>query len=155
MKYHWYFRYHFTAVTTCHFIGAVIGIWRIHINSYPQLVNSEIVFTIYISIFPVWCICLIMTGWQDQSLLGIRCSQIIIIWPYLRNAICDTWSNTGISSSSVYLLYIRTRSFCHVHPDNKVHGANMGPAWVLPAPDGPHACPMNFAIRVPHVQASL
>ena len=23
-------------------------------------------------------------------------------------------------------------------PDKKVHGANMGPAWVLSAPDGPH-----------------
>ena len=32
-------------------------------------------------------------------------------------------------------------------PDSKVHGANMGPTWVLSAPDGPHAGPMNFAIR--------
>ena len=23
-------------------------------------------------------------------------------------------------------------------PDSKVHGANMGPTWVLSAPDGPH-----------------
>ena len=30
--------------------------------------------------------------------------------------------------------------------DSKVHGANMGPAWVLSAPDGPHVGPMNFAI---------
>ena len=33
-------------------------------------------------------------------------------------------------------------------PDNKVHGANMGPTWVLSAPDGPHVGPMNLAIRV-------
>ena len=32
-------------------------------------------------------------------------------------------------------------------PDNKVHGANMGPTWVLSAPDGPHTGPMNLAIR--------
>ena len=32
-------------------------------------------------------------------------------------------------------------------PDNKVHGANMGPTWVLSAPDGPHVGPMNLAIR--------
>ena len=32
-------------------------------------------------------------------------------------------------------------------PDSKVHGANMGPTWVLPAPDGPHVGPMQFAIR--------
>ena len=32
-------------------------------------------------------------------------------------------------------------------PDSKVHGANMGPTWVLAAPDGPHVGPMNLAIR--------
>ena len=28
------------------------------------------------------------------------------------------------------------------------NGANMGPTWVLSAPDGPHVGPMNLAIRV-------
>ena len=32
-------------------------------------------------------------------------------------------------------------------PDNKVHGANMKPTWVLSAPDLPHVGPMNFATR--------
>ena len=32
-------------------------------------------------------------------------------------------------------------------PDSKVHGANMGPTWVLSAPDGPHIGAMNLAIR--------
>ena len=32
-------------------------------------------------------------------------------------------------------------------PDSKVHGANIGPTWVLPTPDGPHVGPMNLAIR--------
>ena len=32
-------------------------------------------------------------------------------------------------------------------PDSKIHGANMGPTWVLLAPDGPHVGPMHFAIR--------
>ena len=32
-------------------------------------------------------------------------------------------------------------------PDSKVYGANIGPTWVLSAPDGPHVGPMNFAIR--------
>ena len=32
------------------------------------------------------------------------------------------------------------------YPDSKVHGANMGPTWVLSAPDGPHVGPMNLAI---------
>ena len=32
-------------------------------------------------------------------------------------------------------------------PDSKVHWANMGPTWVLLAPDGPHVGPMNLATR--------
>ena len=31
--------------------------------------------------------------------------------------------------------------------NNKVHGANMGPTWVLSAPDGPHVGPTNLVIR--------
>ena len=34
--------------------------------------------------------------------------------------------------------------------DSKVHGANMGPVWVLSAPDGPHVGPMSLAIRDTH-----
>ena len=33
-------------------------------------------------------------------------------------------------------------------PDSKVHEANMGPTWVLSAPDGLHVGPMNLAIRL-------
>ena len=33
-----------------------------------------------------------------------------------------------------------------VIPDGKVHGANMGPTWVLSAPGGSHVGPMDFAI---------
>ena len=32
-------------------------------------------------------------------------------------------------------------------PDSKVHRVNMGPTWVLSAPDGPLVGPMNLAIR--------
>ena len=32
-------------------------------------------------------------------------------------------------------------------PDTKVHGANVGPTWVLSVPDGLHIGPMNLAIR--------
>ena len=35
---------------------------------------------------------------------------------------------------------------CNI-PDSKVHGANMGPTWVLSALDGSHISPMNLAIR--------
>ena len=32
-------------------------------------------------------------------------------------------------------------------PYSAIHGANMGPTWVLSAPDGPRVVPMNLAIR--------
>ena len=32
------------------------------------------------------------------------------------------------------------------NPDSKVHENNMGPTWILSAPDGPHVGPMNHAI---------
>ena len=35
----------------------------------------------------------------------------------------------------------------HAVQDNKDHGANMGPTWVLSVPGGPHVGPMNLAIR--------
>ena len=35
-----------------------------------------------------------------------------------------------------------------VYPDNKVHGANMGPIWGRQDPGGPYFGPMNFAIWV-------
>ena len=37
--------------------------------------------------------------------------------------------------------------YIHGVPDSKVHGANMGPTWVLSAPDGPHVGSTNLAIR--------
>ena len=33
-----------------------------------------------------------------------------------------------------------------ITPDSKIHEANMGPTWVLSAPDAPHAGPMKLAI---------
>ena len=36
----------------------------------------------------------------------------------------------------------------HHYPNIKVHEANMGPTWVMSAPDGPHVVPINLAIRV-------
>ena len=41
------------------------------------------------------------------------------------------------------------------YPDSKVHGANMGPTWVLSALDGPHVGPMNLAIRVDAIDTDV
>ena len=37
--------------------------------------------------------------------------------------------------------FIFQEIICDTIPDSKVHGANMGPTWVLSAPDGPHVSP--------------
>ena len=45
--------------------------------------------------------------------------------------------------------------FINMNPDSKVHESNMGPTWVLLAPDGPHDDPMNLAIREAALASSL
>ena len=40
-------------------------------------------------------------------------------------------------------------------PDSKIHGANMGPTWVLSAPDGSHVGPMNLAISGKHATCQV
>ena len=55
---------------------------------------------------------------------------------------------TAFNDSSVLLLLLFL-------PDNKVHGANMGPTWVLSFPDGPHAGPINLAIWAVTVSTDL
>ena len=42
---------------------------------------------------------------------------------------------------------MKTRLLQQMNPDSKVHGANMGPTWVLSAPGGHHVGPMNLAIK--------
>ena len=49
----------------------------------------------------------------------------------------------------------KNNKFCEAIPDSKVHGANMGPTWVLPVPDGPHVGPMNLATRDIHPMFTL
>ena len=56
----------------------------------------------------------------------------------------------NIKYSSIQRFTIQSVENLHASshsPDNKVHGAIMGPTWVLSAPDGPHVDPMNLAIR--------
>ena len=40
---------------------------------------------------------------------------------------------------------LQTFSYCSA---SKVHGANMGPIWVMSAPNRAHDCPTSLAIRV-------
>ena len=61
---------------------------------------------------------------------------------YLHYALfCDPWFLFEMIAPSLWQTF-------YSYPDSNVHGANMGPTWVLSAPDGPHVGPMNLAIRV-------
>ena len=57
-------------------------------------------------------------------------------------------SNTITISIILPLLWLWLHWANDTYPDSKVHGANMGPTWVLSAPDGPYVGPMNLAIGV-------
>ena len=57
--------------------------------------------------------------------------------------------NIKTASKKTVTVYIKCFLLQRVSPDSKVHGAKVGPTWVLSAPDGPHVGPMNLAIRVP------
>ena len=54
-----------------------------------------------------------------------------------------------LSSDSIYeIIYdFVLRTEYHLCEQYNVHGANMGPTWVLWAPNGPHVGHMNLAIR--------
>ena len=58
--------------------------------------------------------------------------------------IADDLAMPGTNTSAVRVLTCISGNT--PHPDSKVHGANMGPTWVLLAPDGPHVGPMNLPI---------
>ena len=57
------------------------------------------------------------------------------------------WVSFASKHMSIVHFYIRYMSDGVPNNDVQVHGANMGPTWVLSAPEGPHVSPMNLAIR--------
>ena len=67
------------------------------------------------------------------------------------SAVVNFYSNTFLisviwrSNITKHHIQYKKKKKCE-DPDSKVHGANMGPTWVLSAPDGPHVGPMNLAI---------
>ena len=75
----------------------------------------------------------------------------IYIWRYiniLNEPYLSFWRSPSRVSYRVTLPIFVFKFFVkHNNLDSKVHGANMGPTWVLSALDGPHVAPMNLAIR--------
>ena len=65
-------------------------------------------------------------------------------------------AESGVCNVKVVMCYITVTT-----PDSTVHGANMGPTWVLLVPGGSQVGPMNLAIsdcsdglKYPKVQMS-
>ena len=87
--------------------------------------------------------------WEFIYCVLIKVKYTNIFWQIHRNIWdqCLSWP-TPID----YTTYISTAQTSLslqsvILPDSIVHGACMGPTWVLSAPDGPHVGPMNLAIR--------
>ena len=104
---------------------------------------------------------------QLQFTMRFRIYSLLLVWTqtkYFGNFIVSCCQYTEGHIISLYQFMKRKHhkniitframytSLCFLksnhNPDSKVHGANMGPTWVLSAPDGPHVGPMNLAIRV-------
>ena len=71
--------------------------------------------------------------------------------PYRNSFMPNAFNSEVFNASGLFLHLVISGSHAlqvlHYNPDNKVPGANMGPTWVLSAPDGPHVGPMNLVIR--------
>ena len=59
-----------------------------------------------------------------------------------------TFTNLVSTATAVYEQSGPSASLLLTYSDSKVHGANVGPTWILWATDGPHVGPMNLAIWV-------
>ena len=76
------------------------------------------------------------TQWIYLFQMKFLASHTILLWKF------DTlthWSQGDVA-------LISKEQFSNF-PNSKVHGGNIGPTWVLSAPDGPHVGPMVLAIR--------
>ena len=86
---------------------------------------------------------------KNESLNSQKTSCISPSQVSYEMSILRIWEKSDSIIMALYCIYIP----CYNHneigniPDSKVHGANMGPTWILSVPGGPHVGPMNLAIR--------
>ena len=108
----------------------------------------------------------LLARYDYHPLYAIMLRITVILWPEImclmhicrgRNYLkCLASKKRIVISRSLLLLIDHVITFRWINTivvyfisnsDSKVHGANMGPTWVLSAPDGPHVGPMNLVIR--------
>ena len=109
-------------------------------------------------------LCAVLTCWAHSPVL-VQCRftesatdflksfSLALNWNKVMRCCWKIWHNkNGIVK---YFLWFCSGNVYRVvpwaHPDSKVHGTNMGPIWVLSAPDGPHVSPINLAIKAKHL----
>ena len=102
---------------------------------------------------------LLITWFTRKQEMDIWLHPLFFVWygylhiPELHRRFIST--ATGAITLINYDINFKIKSVSNYLPmhwylflDSKVHVAKMGPTWVLSAPGGPHAGPVNLAIRV-------
>ena len=84
-------------------------------------------------------------NWIFYSKKYVRCSYVILVDEMSYQ--CKSVHKCDFHLSHEFSINVE-RAKTPGYPDSKVHWVNMGPTWVLSAPDRPHAGPINLAIRV-------
>ena len=88
----------------------------------------------------------------SSSTLVTILSNVLAKWKYIPyNTLRASQTIVTLMSGMLNSVEAEIKPF----PDKKVHGANMGPTWVLSAPDGPHFGPMNLVIGISSSNAKL
>ena len=87
----------------------------------------------------------------NEDIAQFKC----LAWSWIFNGLAQDCSDSNANALELVQscakpsicgsLWVRIQS-ARDCPDSKVHGANIGPTWVLSAPDGPHVGPMKLAI---------
>ena len=114
--------------------------WFVAIHSLGLKQNEILIFSI--------SVCVTLSLGNFYQMVHVPC----VIFPYflsglhpLKLYLQHVMHKTHIKLPLVTEAAIQTRN-TNI-PNSNVHGANVGPTWVLSAPDGPHVGPINLAIR--------
>ena len=102
-----------------------------------------------------WCYKILHMPWQHSC--HAMCK--ILLWSFNRNSDDRHWQPTKFSSNlnhdgeetwnepQISTAFFNWMMFQYKDPNNKVHGAYMGPTWGRQDPGWPHVGPVNLAIR--------
>ena len=102
-------------------------------------------FTVSFVVFLMFCHSQINLAQTQEPIRFCKC--ISNTWQSMTTKFSSNDKHAQCRQANIWIVcWLKTP--LNVHPDCILHGVNMGPTWVLSAPDGPHVGPMNLAIRV-------